>query len=153
MLHFLNECPVRFFVGPSNVALDIVWIGRGEECACYAWIAYGVLHGEFLDGVALFVAVGCSFGTRFDERTRSRMPVGHTSLCEQSHAEWRSVDDAYAVALEEVEEVDEFIVVETEVAEVEHALNGAWLTMLDDPLEVFELEVGDADMAHDSLLL
>ena len=55
--------------------------------------------------------------------------------------------------LEETEEIGQQGIVQTVVTEVEDALHGALLTMLNHPLQVLGLQVGDAHMAHHALLL
>ena len=57
------------------------------------------------------------------------------------------------MTFEEVHEVHQLVVVQTVVAEVQDALHRALLRVLDDPLEVLQLQVCDADMTHDALLL
>ena len=56
-----------------------------------------------------------------------------------------------AVRLEEVHEVYQLIVAQTVVAEVHDALHRAVLHVLDDPAQVLQLQVGDADVADDAL--
>ena len=76
------------------------------------------------------------------------MPIGSTTTREQTHRERRCIDDANASFLEVVEVVGEHIVVQTVVAEAEDAFHRARLHMVDDPLQVLGLQVGNAHMAH-----
>ena len=39
------------------------------------------------------------------------------------------------------------------MAEIQDGLHRAFLTVVDDPAQVLNLQVGDADMAHESFLL
>ena len=80
------------------------------------------------------------------------MPVGRSTHREQSHGEWRCIDDTNTAALEEVEILSQQIVVQTIVAEVENALHRTLLTVLNHPLEVFGLQVGDTHMTNHPLL-
>ena len=78
------------------------------------------------------------------------MPVGCPAPGQQSHGERRGVDDADAFAFEIVQVVRQFVVVQCVVAEVEHAFHRAFRHVVDDPLQVFQLQVGDAHVSHDA---
>ena len=80
------------------------------------------------------------------------MPVGHTTLRQQSHAQRRGIDYAYAALLEIVKIVGNGIVVKTIMAETKHTLHGARRHMVYYIFYVWQLQVGDSHMAHHTLL-
>ena len=81
----------------------------------------------------------------------SRVPAGYTTLREQSHRQRRGVDDAHALLLEEAHVVGQCVVVQRVVAEVQDALHT--LAALHHPFQVLQLQVGDAHVPHDALVL
>ena len=80
------------------------------------------------------------------------MPVGGATHCEQAHRERTCVYDANAAALEKVKKINEFVVAQAVVAEVQNALNRAFGRVLDNPFQVLELQVGNANVANHALL-
>ena len=48
VLDLFYEFPIDWFLTPFVVAANIVGVGRREQCGGDAWVAYGILHSEFL---------------------------------------------------------------------------------------------------------
>ena len=111
----------------------------------------GILNGEFVDGITLFIAITCSLGTSLAQCFGGRMPIGSSAHREQSHGKWRGVDNSNTTLLEEVEVFGQQVVVQTIVAEIKNTLHRTLLTVLNHPFEVFGLQIGDTDMTYDSL--
>ena len=80
------------------------------------------------------------------------MPDRYATLAQESHRQWRSIDNANTLLLKEPEIVFQRIVVQRVVTEIEDALHCALLTMLYDPLQIVQLQVCDADMSYNTLL-
>ena len=80
------------------------------------------------------------------------MPVGGAAHCQKAHRERTCVYDANAAAFEKVKKINEFVVAQAVMAEVQNALNRAFGRVLDNPFQVLELQVGNANVADHALL-
>ena len=76
------------------------------------------------------------------------MPVGNAPLWQQSHRKRGGIDDANLFRFEIVEIISQLIVVQAVVAEVEDGFDRTFGHTVDYPLQVFQLQVGDADMFY-----
>ena len=94
-----------------------------------------------------------SFYTSLNQCLWSRMPLWHTTLCEQAHREWRSTDYSHTVFLKEIKEIYKFVVVQTVVAEVKHTLYRSLRGMFNYPLQVLQLKVSNTHMTNHAFLL
>ena len=80
------------------------------------------------------------------------MPFRHTALRQQSHGKRRCIDDPDSLFLKIVQKVCQLVIVHRVMAEIEHAFHCPLRHAVDDPFQVFELQVGDSDMAYKPFL-
>ena len=78
--------------------------------------------------------------------------MGHPPLREQAHGQGRSIDDTDAPFFEIIQVIHQLVVVQAMMTEVQDRFYRTGRRVVDYPLQVLQLQVGDAHMAYHTFL-
>ena len=85
LFHLFYQFPLDGFLDRSDVGKHVLGVCGAEECGGDTWIAHRELHGQFLDRIILRSTIFCSLAASGYQSLWRGMPVGHSTLCEQTH--------------------------------------------------------------------